>query len=190
MKRQAQCPRCRKVFKGRTLKSARSARDRHVREAHAGRAKSATAAAQRLKRNAVAIMLRRAKAAETERIPVAALVLCPLRRDNAVGYYAKTAEQLIGVGIENVTRFQGYDLHKDVKAAASCTSSQVVMKGFEDLFLTKAKQVFDKSPKTKFVLFAEDDMSFQSDISPADVLRALGDPRSPAASWLGCGLIH
>ena len=179
------CPTCRKVFKGSTLKSAKSARDRHIREKHKAPRAAAKAAAERKRRNAVGARLRRAREAHEECAPVAALVLCPLRRDAAVGYFEKTAEQLIGAGVLNAQRMQGYDLAKAPKAAQACTSQQVVMKAFEDIFMPRAQRMFDADPQLKFVLFVEDDMSFQQGIGKAELLAALGDARARAAAWLG-----
>ena len=132
----------------------------------------------------------RTEQAETSTIPVAALVLCPLRRDEAVGYYAATAGQLIGAGIHEVQRFQGYDLTKEVKHARGCTSRRVIMKAFEDIFLPRARKILDDNPNYKFVLFVEDDMSFQAGVGRQELLEALGDARSSAATWLGCVALH
>ena len=181
------CPTCRKVFKGSTLKSARSSRDRHVRETHQGSRASAKCVARKRRMDAQAAVRRRARATTETRIPVAALVLCPLRRaDHAVGhYYAATAEQLMGAGVHEVQRIQGYDLTSPTRRAESCTSSQVVMKAFEDIFLARAAAVLDSDPALKHVLFVEDDMSFQQGIGPQELRAALGDARSSAAVWLG-----
>ena len=179
------CPTCRKVFKGSTLKSAKSSRDRHIREQHKAPRAAAKVAAERKRRNAVGARLRRAKEVHSECTSVAALVLCPLRRDAAVGYFETTAQQLIGAGVHNARRMQGYDLAKGVKKQQACSTNEVVMKAFEDVFMPRAQKMFDADPQLKFVLFVEDDMSFQQGIGKAELLAALGDARAKAASWLG-----
>ena len=184
------CPTCRKVFKGSTLKSAKSSRDRHIREQHKAPRAAAKVAAERKRRNAVGARLRRAKEVHSECTSVAALVLCPLRRDAAVGYFETTSQQLIGAGVHSAQRMQGYDLAKGVKKQQACSSTQVVMKAFEDIFLPRAQRMFDTDPQLKFILFVEDDMSFQQGIGKAELLAALGDARTKAAAWLGCCLSH
>ena len=79
---------------------------------------------------------------------------------------------------------------KSVKHAAECAAQQVVVKAFEDIFLTRAQRMFDANPKVRFALFVEDDMSFREGIGKKELLAALGDARAKAAAWLGCSAVH
>ena len=90
----AVCPACRKEFKGSTVKSAKSARDRHVRESHKGALRSAAASQQRRSRDAAAkqrcrLGLERSAPRSSATSAVAALVLRPLRRDCAAGLFTE-----------------------------------------------------------------------------------------------------
>ena len=117
---------------------------------------------------------------------MAALVLCPVRREDSEHLFSETRLQLRERGICDVHRMQGYDLQKSIFRAQGCAANEVVMKAFEDTFLRRAMSLFENDPGKKIVFFVEDDMTLRKSIGHAELRACMGDTRSSAAVWIGC----
>jgi len=180
----ASCPDCGLAFRGyRNLKAAKTARDRHRREAHG--VSAAALRARRAESDNSRSRGQRAAAAWADAPLISAalaasffvLVLCPRRR---FAFFDDTRLHLIrmGVPMSRVSRRQGYDC----RAHGNIVRSQLVTRFMVDIAFSAMRRLFAANPKFKIIFIMEDDCRVKTSVSE---LYAAALAAGDAVGWLG-----
>ena len=167
------CTVCNAAFSsGTSAKSARSCRDRHLREVHGrgalrwrrernAKRQSAYRRAKRSAQNAQAELMR-------------ALVLCPLRRERQLALFTEARNSLVDVGTppSAARRLQGIDMASARPRDRVPAASAVVLRAVLRDFVPKARVVFATNARARYVLFLEDDCRMLPGVRVRDILAA------------------
>lgn len=184
----ALCLHCGVAFRSAiSLKSASTARDRHVREGHGSRAGRVLARRRRRTTDSKRHKIAR-RSCHTAQAALAAsvrvMVLCPYRREAALGLFQAACRSFVDVGmpVQNIRRKQGIDLlrHPEVRRC------DVVTRFIVRDFVPAAHKLFEKFPDLRFVWFVEDDCRVKAGTALADLLTA-SQQAGDCIGWLGYG---
>ena len=170
-----------------SLKSASTARDRHVRELHGARGGRAWAVRRRRATDSKRHKMARLSA-YTAQVALAAsvrvLVLCPYRREAALGLFQAACRSFVDVGVpvHSIRRKQGIDLlhYPEVRRC------DVVTRFIVRDFIPAANKLFEQSPHLQFVWFVEDDCRLKAGTALADLMTA-SHQAGDCIGWLGYG---
>ena len=151
---------------------ARSARDRHERETHGTNAQRARISAHRQLQSARYMTAnRRDERGDDPKMDcvedVVVYILCTTRREDEHCMFTDTKDHLIASGFHraNIHQLRG----ADVRVNGDIGKSQCVMWAFLHRFIPNASSHFAKFPKTRYVLFCEDDVRLEKGSSAKDV---------------------
>ena len=192
------CCHCGKRFKWpgkfKTEKSARSARDRHIREGHGSKKASPALAARQASSALAARQRQQRKYQRTYRIAdslgtevqsqtLRVFVLSVTRREAEHNMFSETRNHFVrqGFPLVSVRSLYGCDASSP---DAEVQRNEVVMWGFQFKFIPRALRLFDEVPGLEFVFFSEDDARLKDGIFAADLVKE-ARAAAPSACRLG-----
>ena len=169
----AKCKECNEIFFSSTSqKSARSCRDRHLREAHTLEALS-WRRARNARRQAAARLSARA-ASHSMAAAVRVLVLCSLRREVSLALLTGARKSFLcwGIPAASIRRVQGVDLARATPRDRVPRPSMVVTRALLREFVPAARAIFARTPRVRYVVFAEDDCHMKRGVSLEALIEA------------------